>query len=167
MIAIEAANDGVGEPWAQVMVDAYIALVGALCWWYGLDPQHDVYSHAAYCQPSCPGRKIDPAGPTPSHPQIGGTAGAATWSSAAFRDAVDAWPPPDTPTPEPPEDDVTDEDIDKIAKRVWAYQFNVAGDNSPAPAGSILGWTYAAVIDDVDAAAAAAEAPTYEPESSP
>jgi N-acetylmuramoyl-L-alanine amidase len=68
MIAIEAANNGVGEAWPQVQLDAYVALVGALCWWYDLDPQTDVYSHWQYCAPSCPNRKIDPAGPTPSRP---------------------------------------------------------------------------------------------------
>jgi len=101
MIAIEAANNGVGEPWPQVQLDAYIALVGGLCDWYGLDPQHDIYSHAEYCRPTCPGRKIDPAGPTPSRPAIGGSSGAATWSTPGFRDAVSAWAPPDTPNPEP------------------------------------------------------------------
>jgi hypothetical protein len=163
MIAIEAANNGVGEPWPQVQLDAYVALVGALCWWYDLDPQSDVYSHWQYCAPSCPGRKIDPAGPTPSRPDIGGTSGSATWSTQAFRDAVDAWPPPDTPNPDPGDDDMplTDDDINRIAKRIWSYKFNVAGDNSPAAAGSILGWTYAAVIDDESAAAAAAVAPPY------
>jgi hypothetical protein len=107
LIAIEAANNGVGEPWPAVQVDAYVALVGALCDWYGFDPQRDLFSHWEYCKPSCPGRKIDPAGPTPSHPAIGGTSGAATWSTAGFRDAVDAWPPPRPPEPEPPtlEDD--------------------------------------------------------------
>ena len=110
LIAIEAANNGVGEPWPKVQLDAYIALVGALCWWYDLDPQRDIASHWEYCKPSCPGRKIDPAGPTPSSPSIGGTGGAATWSTQGFRDCVDAWPPPDTPTPEPP----TEEDDDML-----------------------------------------------------
>jgi hypothetical protein len=100
LIAIEAANNGVGEPWPKVQVDAYVALVGALCWWYDLDPQRDIVSHWEYCKPSCPGRKIDPAGPTPSAPSIGGSSGAATWSTPGFRDCVDAWPPPDTPDPD-------------------------------------------------------------------
>jgi hypothetical protein len=102
LIAIEAANNGVGEPWPKVQVDAYIALVGGLCWWYDLDPQRDIVSHWEYCKPSCPGRKIDPAGPTPSAPSIGGSSGSSTWSTPGFRDAVGAWPPPDTPNPDPP-----------------------------------------------------------------
>jgi hypothetical protein len=105
LIAIEAANNGVGEPWPKVQVDAYVALVGALCWWYDLDPQRDCLSHWQYCSYSTPGRKIDPAGPTPSVPAIGGTSGAATWSTPGFRDAVDAWPTPDTPSVPDLEDD--------------------------------------------------------------
>ena len=116
LIAIEAANNGVGEPWPKVQVDAYIALVGALCWWYDLDPQRDIVSHWEYCKPSCPNRKIDPAGPTPSSPSIGGTTGAATWSTAGFRDAVDAWPPPDTPTPTPTPPTLEDDDMLFICK---------------------------------------------------
>jgi N-acetylmuramoyl-L-alanine amidase len=123
LIAIEAANNGVGEPWPQVQLDAYIALVGALCWWYDLDPQRDVYSHFQYCQPSTPGRKIDPAGPTPSRPAIGGSTGAATWSTPAFRDAVDAWPPPDTPTP-----DVEDDDMLYLVKLDTNQNLYMVGD---------------------------------------
>jgi len=100
LIAIEAANNGVGEPWPAVQVDAYIALVAALCDWYGFDPLWDIWGHFDYCAPSCPGRKIDAAGPTPSRPQLGGTSGANTWSLQGFRNAVADWSP-STPTPEP------------------------------------------------------------------
>jgi hypothetical protein len=71
-----------------------------------------VFSHAGYCQPSCPGRKIDPAGPTPSHPDLGGTSGCRTWQDSAFRsylDALVAPTPPPTPTTE-------DEDMLYICK---------------------------------------------------
>jgi hypothetical protein len=109
MIAIEAGSNGVGEPWPKVQVEAYIALVGALCAWYGLDPTRDIFGHFDYCVPSCPGRKIDPAGPTVSHPRIGGLTGAQTWSLNGFRDAVKAWTP--TPEPEPaPEPPALEED---------------------------------------------------------
>jgi N-acetylmuramoyl-L-alanine amidase len=101
MIAIEAANNGVGEPWPAVQLEAYVALVAALCDWYSLDAA-DCFSHWEYCNPTCPNRKIDPAGPTPSMPAIGGTSGAKTWSTAAFRDAVAAWMPEPAPEPEPP-----------------------------------------------------------------
>lgn len=108
MIAIEAANNGVGEAWPQVQLDAYIALVAALVDWYGLDHTRDVHSHASYCQPSCPGRKIDAAGPTPAYPELGGTSGARTWGVDDFRDLVGKrleQPGPTPPTPTPSEDD--------------------------------------------------------------
>jgi hypothetical protein len=103
MLAIEAANNGVGEAWSNVMVDAYLTMVDTLCQRLGL--QHsDVWSHAGYCQPSCPGRKIDPAGPTPGYPNLGGTSGVKTWPDAAFRGYLDQrtdQPHPPEPTPEP------------------------------------------------------------------
>jgi hypothetical protein len=120
MIAIEAANNGVGERWPKVQADAYVALVGALCDWYGLDPGHDVHSHAAYCAPTCPGRKIDPAGPVDGYPDIAGTSGAATWNNAAFARHVAAWT---TPTPPPNgDDDMTQEEHDML-KRVYDALF--------------------------------------------
>ena len=134
LIAIEAANNGVGEPWPQVQLDAYVALVGGLCDWYGFDPYRDVYSHAEYCKPTCPGRKIDPAGPTPSRPAIGGTTGAATWSTPAFRDAVAAWRPP--PTGE--DDPVTDDDVTRIAEAVWRRLFEDPVVHDDVYAGTLL-----------------------------
>jgi hypothetical protein len=101
MIAIEAANNGVGERWPKVQADAYIALVAALCDWYGLDPGRDVHSHAAYCAPTCPGRKIDPAGPVDGYPDLAGTSGAATWDNTAFAALVaDRQPTEEDMTPE-------------------------------------------------------------------
>lgn len=111
LIAIEAANNGVGEHWPKVQVDAYIALVGGLCDWYGFDPDHDIYSHWEYCNGSCAGRKIDPAGPADGYSDLAGTSGGKTWSTPAFRNHVNAWVPgggtPPTPTPPTPteEDD--------------------------------------------------------------
>ena len=102
MLAIEAANNGVGEPWATQMIDAYLQMVWTLCQKLGLK-HSDVYSHAGYCQPTCPGRKIDPAGPTPGYPNLGGTSGAKTWPDSAFRaylDQRDGTHPPE-PTPPP------------------------------------------------------------------
>jgi hypothetical protein len=104
MVAIEAANNGVGEAWSTPMLDAYIAMVWTLCDKLGL--QHtDVWSHAGYCQPSCAGRKIDPAGPTPGYPNLGGTSGSKTWPDAAFRAYLDQRSDqthPPEPEPEPP-----------------------------------------------------------------
>lgn len=55
-IGIEAANNGVGQPWPQVQIDAYFALSNALTAAYGLAP-YDLATHAEWA----PSRKIDPA----------------------------------------------------------------------------------------------------------
>lgn len=100
MIAIEAANAGTGEPWPQAQTDSYVALVRALCNHYGFDPNRDVYGHYDYCAPSCPGRKIDPAGPSP----FGAVNASGTWDIGLFRAAVlGAVPVPPDPTPVPPD----------------------------------------------------------------
>ena len=104
MISVEAANTGVGEAWPRAQLEAMIATCRALVDLYGLSP-NDIWTHAAYCAPSQPGRKIDPAGPTPSYPQLGGTSGAATWYDAAFRALVRGWASPlPGPAPTPPPD---------------------------------------------------------------
>ena len=56
---IEAANNGVGEPWPQAQQDAYIKMNQALCSAYGLVVASDIRSHAEWSPP----RKIDPRGP--------------------------------------------------------------------------------------------------------
>jgi N-acetylmuramoyl-L-alanine amidase len=111
MIAIEAANNGVGEPWPEAQTNSYITLVKRLCEHYGLSIGQDVYGHYDYCAPSCPGRKIDPAGPSP----FGSVNASGTWDINVFRAAVSGGavvpvpppvdPIPPTPTPEPPQED--------------------------------------------------------------
>lgn len=100
-IGIEAANDGLGEPWPQVQIDAYFAVNNALAAAYGLQTG-DCSTHHAYAQD----RKIDPATAAavqgPWQPASVTTSG--TWSlddirqEAAFRAAPAPQPP--TPTPE-------------------------------------------------------------------
>lgn len=97
MIAIEAANNGVGEAWPQAQIDSYVALVRQLCDYYGLSVGQDVYGHFDYCAPSCPSRKVDPAGPSP----FGSVNSSGTWDINAFRGAV-AGNTPVPPTPVPP-----------------------------------------------------------------
>lgn len=74
-IAVEAANNGVGEVWPQHQLDAYVRGTAAIihglandgAWdtasrsWrpIALDPRRDVVAHFEWA----PGRKIDPAGP--------------------------------------------------------------------------------------------------------
>lgn len=93
MIAIEAGNNGVGEPWATVMVDAYLRLCRALVNGYGLETR-DIFTHNGYCQPSTPGRKIDPRGPTPGYPMLGGDS-LKIWDQVAFRQLVTELPTED------------------------------------------------------------------------
>ena len=101
MLAIEAANDGRGEIWPDVQMEAYVRLVAVLVRNLGLDPRRDVFSHAAYCEPSCPGRKVDPSGPTPLYPSIGGVSGNVTWPDAAFGEQVVRMVTGDLPGPAP------------------------------------------------------------------
>lgn len=55
-IGIEAANNGLGEPWPAVQIAAYFAVCNALTNVYGLAAD-DLATHAEWA----PGRKIDPA----------------------------------------------------------------------------------------------------------
>lgn len=87
MIAIEAGNNGVGEPWPTKQIDAYLWLCARLCIGYDLDVNRDIFGHHGYCAPSCPGRKIDPRGPTPGHPTLGPSP-LTIWSDVTFRALV-------------------------------------------------------------------------------
>lgn len=148
MIAIEAGNNGVGETWSSAMVDAYIRMCRALCDAYGLDAGRDIFTHNSYCEPSCPGRKVDPAGPTPSQPSLGGTSGNKIWNHTDFRNLVLGVRPPEPPEPEPPsEEEVTDDDIQKIAKAVWKYMTTDLTVNKPVTAEYLLQCTRGAAAN--------------------
>ena len=97
LIAIEAANNGVGEPWSNEQTDSYVKLVQRLCMYYGFSPGQDVYGHFDYCAPSCPGRKLDPAGPSP----FGSINSSGTWDIDSFRLAVAYDSSPIDPGPGP------------------------------------------------------------------
>ena len=100
MLSIEAGNNGTGERWPKVQIEAYLALVAGLAKWYGLSI-NDYFGHYGYTKPSCEGRKVDPAGPTPDYPQLGGVEGRKIWSDANFRSYASGVKPP-TPTPPKP-----------------------------------------------------------------
>lgn len=101
-VAIEAANNGVGQEWPDAQMRAYVLVCAALCEQFGLNPLTDILSHWEYVLPSQPGRKIDPAGPTPSMPEIGGTDGARRWNDAHFKKRVsDAMKGTTSPSPVP------------------------------------------------------------------
>lgn len=94
-IAIEAGNNGVGEPWDERQQASYVALVAELCAGYGIGVGQ-VHSHFEWA----PGRKIDPAG------QSHYATGADMWNMDAYRGDVAGGstpaPKPPQPTPEPP-----------------------------------------------------------------
>jgi N-acetylmuramoyl-L-alanine amidase len=137
-LAIEAANRGDGEPWPSAQTDAYVELVAALVEWYGLE-YGDVMSHWEWvAPPPTTGRKIDPAGNSPW------ATGAASWNMDAFRATVAGAPPP--PHPNEGDDEVTDEDIERIVNAVWRCQINTK--SGPANTASVLGWIYNATDDD-------------------
>ena len=120
-IAIEAANNGIGEAWPVAQTDAYTLLVAALADAYDLDAQRDCASHFEWTT-----RKIDPAGPSPW------ATGANSWNMNGFRAAVcGTWKE---------DDDVTQDDIDRIAKAVWQYKLvdEVPAAKTPSPAGDHL-----------------------------
>jgi hypothetical protein len=97
-IAIEAANDGVGEPWPTVQQNSYVKLVAALGSAYNIEPEQ-VHSHFEWA----PGRKIDPAG------QSEYASGADMWDMNEFRDDVarERPGPSPEPVPEPEGDDMS------------------------------------------------------------
>lgn len=87
-IGIEAANNGVGEPWPAVQQDVYVLLVQTLCEWYNI-PNNNVRAHHEWA----PDRKIDPAG----HSLY--ATGADKWNMTVFRKDCDSYQPhpPDSP----------------------------------------------------------------------
>lgn len=107
-IGIEAANNGVGEQWPQVQIDAYFTINNALANAYGLAPD-DCCTHHQYA----PDRKIDPATANAVkgvwQPRSINSSG--TWNVDDVRD--ECWiragtpgPQPPTPTPPTAEDDM-------------------------------------------------------------
>lgn len=102
--AIEVANNGVGEPWPRVQIDAYFAASNELNRRFGNKPT-DVFTHYAWT----PGRKIDPAKASavlgPWQPRACTSSG--TWEVAdvraeCARRAIKVTPPPTTPPPTTP-----------------------------------------------------------------
>jgi hypothetical protein len=125
-ISIEAANSGTGETWPTVQLDAYTVLVATLCDRVGLDPRRDIAAHFEWA----PTRKIDPAGP----PRY--ASGGASWDMEAFRADVAA-----CSGGENQEDEVTQDDIDRIAEAVWRRSMTFKPTNKTMSAEDIIEWT--------------------------
>lgn len=105
--AFEVANAGTGQAWPQVQIDAYFRASNEMNRRFGNQPS-DLMTHAGYCQPSCPGRKIDPATAAavegPWKPRSVNSSG--TWNQddvrgEALRRAGQPDPTPTPPDPEP------------------------------------------------------------------
>lgn len=103
-VSIEAANDGKGQEWPAAQMNSMIVVCAALCEQFKLDPMRDILSHWEWVLPTFPNRKVDPTGPTPSMPDIGGTSGNRRWNDAEFRRrvslAIHKTPPPTGFNPE-------------------------------------------------------------------
>jgi hypothetical protein len=102
-VSMELANTGTGEPWPRVQIDSAFAVSLAVARAYGLEAD-DALSHAGWCEPSCPGRKIDPATADavqgPWRPRSINSAG--TWSQDDLRAELRRRA---APTPPPIEED--------------------------------------------------------------
>lgn len=112
MFAIEAANNGTGEPWTAAQIANYPLLCAAVLDWANQETpgatmaEIDVVSHWEYCMPSCPGRKIDPAGPSPWLPSPRNAPKYSDiWDMDKFRASVFAVIT-HQPIPQPEEDDM-------------------------------------------------------------
>ena len=103
---IEAANNGVGEPWPQVQIDAYFLASNTLSELFGNTPA-DLIGHAHYTS-----RKIDPAaaGSVQGPWRPGSINSSQTWdlddmrAEATRRATTVPTPTPPTPTPDPEDD---------------------------------------------------------------
>jgi len=139
----EVCNGGTGEAWPQVQVDAYFTASNAMNDLFDNEPS-DIVTHNGYTEPSCPGRKIDPATAAavqgPWQPRALGN-GASTWNQDDIRVECErraCTPPPDE------EDELTDEDIERIAEivaeKVWQTKINDGVTGKPQNSASLLGW---------------------------
>jgi len=135
-VSIEAANDGLGQPWPHVQIDNYFRLSLALTDWLGLEPG-DVCTHAAWTT-----RKIDPARADaiegPWQPRSTNTSG--TWNLDDIIDEL--WLRSDQQFPEEP--DMTDEQAQQLSQTLNAANAtnrNIwGGENNDPPYGlSIFG----------------------------
>ena len=112
-IGIEA-NGGYGDEWPKIQQDAYITGVHALCTRYRI-PTNNVRGHFEWA----PDRKVDPAGPSKWAPD------SRSWDMDGFRFDVAAL------TGDTEEEDMplTDEDVERIATKVWEHIVDMDPDD--------------------------------------
>jgi len=138
VIGIEAANNGLGQPWPAVQVDAYFTVNNALADAYGLAPS-DLATHNGWCEPSCPGRKIEPATAAavqgPWRP--GPVNGSGTWSQTDVRAEAARRA---TPPPPQGDDDMTDDQARQLLELHQAMCTPQPGFTDPAGAPLNAAW---------------------------
>ena len=124
---IEAANNGVGEPWPQAQIDAYYRASNALNARFGNAPT-DVVSHALSDGAGWTSRKIDPATAAavqgPWRPASTNTSG--TWRLTDMRDECRRRAGA-APVPEPDQEDEPMPYVLKNAKTGAAIVVEAAG----------------------------------------
>jgi hypothetical protein len=112
LLATEAVNNGVGEPWSAPMMRSYEIGTAAILTHLGFGAERAT-THAEWTT-----RKIDPAGPTGGRIPIwpdGPRARAQTWSPDGWRAAVAAWMiPPAPPQPELPLPPLSTSEVTKM-----------------------------------------------------
>lgn len=141
LIGIEVGNNGTGERWSDPVTTVYGAVVNALCAWYGWELDR-VVLHAT-TGPPAGNHKIDPAGPWALQPDLAG-GGAGTWDLETWRGFV-----ADCGAPAPPDegDIVTDDDIQRIAERVWQVALHNYQSGEEQAALYLLGFAHAEAYD--------------------
>jgi hypothetical protein len=144
--AWEVANNGVGEPWPQVQIDAYFTATIVMNERFGNRPD-DLFTHALGVGDGWTDRKIDPARADavlgPWKPRSINSSG--TWSQADIRAEIlrrANGAAPEPPEPEPEDDEVTDDDIERIAQRaaqlVWRTRIETPSGEQDAS--TLLEW---------------------------
>jgi len=129
--AIEAANNGVGEIWPQVQIDAYFAGSNALNASFGNRPD-DIFSHALGTGDGWTDRKIDPATADavqgPWKPRSCNSSG--TWVLADIRAEClnrAGSPQPQPPQPTPDEDDEMKAYLTRSADQcIWLVSYDLS-----------------------------------------
>jgi hypothetical protein len=145
--AIEAANNGVGEQWPSVQIDAYFAISNELNRRFGNLPS-DIFNHQTWA----PDRKIDPAtaAAVVGSWRPASSTSSGTWDQSDVVTEANRRSTRTEPEPEPPpqEEPVTEEEIQRIGEaaawHVWQYMLtNLTTDPfKQVPAGDLLQGAY-------------------------
>jgi len=145
--AIEVANNGVGEPWPVVQVDAYFAASNELNRRFGNLPS-DVFSHALGAGDGWTDRKIDPARGSsvegPWQPREVNSSG--TWSLADIR-AECLRRSSSSPIPPPPNGDDMPSILIKGGDNPTVYAWNGVTVAAIPPGWDVAGVTYGLYSD--------------------